>query len=667
VRRISFLAIVCSLICQHAVISRDLPRRRKQNGTSLDFFSYHNLLPNDEMELDEDVNNIPDGWYLYSWFPERGDFIREAVVRYLDLSVPEIGVSMEGRRAFLGERSVKFFTPTGKIGPGIWTDIPLSPGIYTLNLVARSTGSENRVVATFLAQDGKLTQVDNKWRWVHHSEKINYSTPASVISFNDWTFLPGGVYVDHVSLIKLPFDVAYEKNLQLVKGENTYSIRIENLLYKFLPLGINLELQQPSGTIIRKNMELDVSEDNSEFVFTLKAEEAGEYSARIELYNPRTTTVLFCEEGVRGHLDIEPDVSLDSLNLPTKADDLFPVGISIKGYEIDALEEKGMNAILLKDTDLEHIGDVIKRAEEIGLKIILELDASDSMHLSEMERNLIEKVRNSPTLLGYSLLSGWGGGTNRSQSLNSVSGELRELDPAHQLILRNYLPGPMDADVLGSADALFVDPFPVTIPSKPLYTMSEWVDNARRATGSGMRFIAMIQAFAGWPYAKREPTLAEMRALTRLALNHGVDGVFFHTFSADLPFFDDPISSNWDIRRSQDIWAHLDDLVTEIKEFHEKFGKPVPADLRVRFIPESTLDIAYFRTDDDLFVQIVNVMPVEVGIRAVSQYFNEGGEVPLDSEPGALSCGEGFFEDVLPPLGVRIYRIGDLLPPDNSE
>ena len=153
---------VFSLLFVLPLSSSDFARTGK---AMKEYLHYKNVLPNGEMEIDDDLDNIPDGWMLHSWLPEEDNYLREAVMRYLDLEVPEIGVSIERRRAFLGERSVRLFTPSGKIGPGIWTKIALSPGLYTLNLVARSAGDDRRIVATFLAQDGKLTQVDRKWRY----------------------------------------------------------------------------------------------------------------------------------------------------------------------------------------------------------------------------------------------------------------------------------------------------------------------------------------------------------------------------------------------------------------------------------------------------------------------------------------------------------------------
>jgi hypothetical protein len=655
--RIPFTLVTVFLLTLHPTFLDSSVQTESPDRTDPEFFPYKNLLPNHEMESDEDLNNVPDGWNLYPWLPEDSEFLKEAVMRYLDLEVPEIGVSMEGRRAFLGERSVRFFTPSGNIGPGIWTTVALSPGLYTLNLVARSVRDHNRVVATFLAQDGKLTQVDRKWRWIHHSEHIPFSTPESVISINDWTFEEGGIFVDHVSLIKVPFEIIYDKRVQLMSGENQYVIEIRNIHCDVLPIGANLELYEPSGNIIRKNMELDVTEENYEFKFTVSAEKEGEYSASIELYNPRTTEVLFSDERIKAYLEAGPEELSDSLAIEEAEDDFFPIGMSIRGYEIDALEDKGMNTVLLKDPALVDIEEVISKADEIGLGVIMELDATDSSHLSEVEKSLIQAAGSSSSLIGYSLLSGWGGGRDKFQSLRSVSNELRALDPDRMIILRNYLPGPLDGELLRSVDALFVDPFPITIPSKPIYTISQWFDRAKQAAGSEMKYVAMIQAFAGWPYAKRAPTLAEMRALSSLALNRGADGIFLHTFSDDFPYFDDPASSNWDIRRIKELWDGIEVLVKEIKDFHKRFGKPQQSDFEIRFIPDSVVDIAYFKSEDSLFVQIVNVTPADVGIRSISPLYRSGDAAGIIPGYREIDCGDGFFEDKLPPFGVRIYHL----------
>lgn len=632
-----------------------------------EFPSYNNLLPNSEMEKDDDLDNIPDEWNLYSWLPEGDDYLREAVMRYLDLEVPEIGVSMERRRrAFLGERSVRLFTPSGKIGPGIWTTLALSPGLYTLNLVARSTGDDERIVATFLAQEGKLTQVDRKWRWVHHSELIPYSTPQAVISVNDWTFRKGGILVDHVSLVKIPFEIGYEKTMQLVPGENQYVIEIKNMPYDILPLGANLELQEPSGTITRKNIELDVTEEESRFVFTIDAEDEGEYSVSMELYNPRTTSILFSDEGIKAYLRHNEAALSPRRSIRWPGEGFFPVGISIKGYELDALEGKGMNVILLKDPRASDIENVISKAQGMGLSVMVEINATDSSHLSADEKALVEICRRLPGCVGYSLLSGWGSGVEKNQYLRQVVSEMRELDPEKMLILRNYLPGPIDRQLLRSVDGLFVDPFPITEPLKPLYTISQWIQRARRASNDGTKCIAVVQVFAGWPYAKKAPTLDQMRTLSRLALNRGVDGIIFHTFSGDFPYFNDPVASNWDVRREQAIWTGIGELAKEIEEFHSRFGKPHTVDIPVKFIPEGVLDVAYFEAGNSLSVQVVNVTPVSIGIRSISPSYHEYDTIGVIPAETSIKCGEGFFEDSLQPFEVKMYSLSALFPGDYS-
>lgn len=631
-------------------------------GEPSEFPPYENMLPNGGMEEDKDLNNVPDGWTMYSWVPSESGPLREAVIRYLDLEVPEIGVSLEGRRTFLGERSVRLFTTTGKIGPGIWTTVDLSPGIYTLNLAARSIGSGSRVLATFLAQEGRLTQIDEKWRWIAHTESLPYATPGAPIVVNDWTFEEGGILLDQVSLVKLPFDVRYERRLELSAGDNPYTIEIATIPGAVLPIGANLEVHEPSGTIVRKNMELEAREGGSQFTFTLHAESAGEYSATVELYNPRTTSILYKDDGVRAYLSGGAGERAGSTRRGSFPEGFFPVGMSVRGYELDAFEGKSMNTILLKDPDPLDIAEVLEMAGRMKLSVIAEIDASDSLHLNEKERALVEKASGSSSLLGFSLLSGWGQGKEKQAFLASAAHEVRELAPSVPLFLRNYLPGPLDARVLEAVDVLFVDPFPISVPAKPLYTISNWIEKACGTDTAGMRKVAIVQAFAGWPYAKRAPTFDEVRALVRLSLAHGIDGIILHTFSGDFPYFDDPLSSNWDMRRLPELWNRIGELARETADFQRRFGKPGKTHIPIRFLPEGALDVATFSDDTSLYIQVVNLLPSPVGIRGVSPLFHEADTIRTFSEGGALACEEGFFEDTLPHYGVRVYSLGRLVP-----
>jgi hypothetical protein len=168
--------------------------------------------------------------------------------------------------------------------------------------------------------------------------------------------------------------------------------------------------------------------------------------------------------------------------------------------------------------------------------------------------------------------------------------------------------------------------------------------------------------FAGWPYAKRIPTIDEMRNLIHLALAHGADGIIFHTFSGDFPYFDDELASNWDVRRVPEIWEALDVLVRETSDFHRKFGKPERRDIPVIFLPEGALDVASFDGGTSLYIQVVNLLPEPVGTRSVSPLFHQGDKIRMYPGGEEIICQDGFFEDALPPHGVRVYDMSGPIP-----
>jgi hypothetical protein len=103
-----------------------------------------------------------------------------------------------------------------------------------------------------------------------------------------------------------------------------------------------------------------------------------------------------------------------------------------------------------------------------------------------------------------------------------------------------------------AADIFIMDQYP--IPKMPLTWLSDSIDEARSHLGDH-RVWAVIQAFGGGHHAKqgwtRRPTLAEMRALSFLAVIHGVSGLFFYSYP--------------DVSEDPSAWENLKSVVNELR------------------------------------------------------------------------------------------------------
>jgi hypothetical protein len=118
-------------------------------------------------------------------------------------------------------------------------------------------------------------------------------------------------------------------------------------------------------------------------------------------------------------------------------------------------------------------------------------------------------------------------------------------------------------DYASAVDVFMSDPYPV--PFEPLSWLAECLDEIGRTVAGdpAKRIWAVIQAFP-WssahghidPSTAPPPTPAELKALVRLALLHGADGLFFYSLR----------SGDFRLQENPDLWNAVKESIIEARE-----------------------------------------------------------------------------------------------------
>jgi hypothetical protein len=228
----------------------------------------------------------------------------------------------------------------------------------------------------------------------------------------------------------------------------------------------------------------------------------------------------------------------------------FPLGIYRVPIEaLGEIERVGFNAVQTYKRDAEFLKEYIKRAKDLGLKVMIPYpDGEDPKTLHAF----LDEVKASWAILAWYLAD---------------EPEGRGGAPTHiwrwRRFLRTYTPFPGAVvlvrasrawDYAPATDILMVDPYP--IPQMPITWLSDSLEEAKQG-GGGRPVWAVIQAF-DWSAVPLEdgprawgryPTYEEERCLSYLSLVHGAEGLFYYTFEAQ-KFGTEDYQQHWDnIRR----------------------------------------------------------------------------------------------------------------------
>lgn len=202
----------------------------------------------------------------------------------------------------------------------------------------------------------------------------------------------------------------------------------------------------------------------------------------------------------------------------------FPVGVYGANLEnLEKIQNIGCNAAII-NADRE----LLKRCYELGLHCVVRtprnLDKLAST-VNQLEPEIINEqtvfyVNDEPGVHSFP--------TKQAEELNVILKKHFPEIPTSMAVVRPQV----IRHYAKAADYFMLDQYP--IPDMPLIWLSDSIDQASGQVGA-QRTQAVIQAFggpkwrkAGWP---RRPTETEMTNLAFLSIVHGVQGLYFYTFS----------------------------------------------------------------------------------------------------------------------------------------
>lgn len=625
---------------------------------SEEYHSFINLLQNGDFEVDDDVDNFPDGWVPWQWLVEEQLDLRKAILKYLDTSPDAIArPRLTTRFPFFGKRSLAFVSIDGKTGPGIYLTREFSPGVYTLSLYAKNPGEGRRKLGAFLAAGGRLFEVGQRWRNIVYSQKLSYYVRGGEISLRDWTFQPGELLVDRVALWKLPFDMKYPGRIDMRGEADSFVVEFSEIDKTLIPLGINLEIESPSGEMVRKNIEGTLEPPTDEVVFELKPQGSGIYRMKLEIYDLRTADIIFSDDGITGFYETAGSVEVlgeDGKVSPGLG--FFPVGIRARGHELGNLMGRDFNSVLITEPSVDAID--LYRNHLAGSRMKLFFEVTREMMAKGCDERFHQLIDLSRTIEGFSgwfiSYPGW-----EDRSFSEKQAELWDcLDqrvPDLPVVVENYLPRGSIARETIPFEYIAVDPNPISDPLRPIFTMGLWADQLTDGNHPAPT-IGMPQVFGGWPVAHRVPTYNEVRGLTYLAVIHGAKGIIYREFSSLRPFFDQTDAS-WDIRKVPELWINLPALNRELSTLAPYFLESRVERSGIILEQDDFIDFGSWQGKQSLLLVAVNVYDGEVDAAFSLEGGSFGNKIDVLFEERSIERTDTGFKDHFDSFQTHVYRI----------
>ncbi len=601
------------------------------------------------------MDTFPDHWEAWPVVDEGRLDLRKAIFSYLGTSERAIVIPrLSTRSPFYGKRSLRILNEDGKTTPGVYTVRDFEPGTYTISLYAKNPEEGTRRLGLFLAAEGRLYEVGRRWRNVVSSVRIPFHIREGEISLRDWSFSPGDMLIDHVVLLKLPFDMDYPRRVYLKEGVNRFVVDFSNVQAANLPVGINLEVRAPSGRVVRKNIEGILEQPDDQVAFELSPSGTGCYHLKLELYDLRTADVVFSDNGIVACYSISGHDSTKAG--PRSGLSFFPVGIRLHAHEIRDLKGMGFNSVLIADPGIDDLRDYSKYLDDYKLKVFFEVyPGKKGEGCGEGLRALVEESRRAPGFSGWFLFLG-------APADSTLSGEVREIieclessGPTRPVILENYLPDDHLTRVSGANELVAIDPNPVSIPTRPIFTVGLWADHLKDE-GSGVQTVGMPQVFGGWPVAHRCPGIDEVRAMTYLALIHGAGGIVYRDFSSRRPYFNEA-DATWDIRKVPELWEEIPRLNGELAELSSFFTNGRRDAGGISTEERGYVDYGCWELGDRRLLIAVNVYGGDIDGKFQIDGAPSADPVVVLFEKRKVDWEGSGFSDHFEPFGTHVYSL----------
>ncbi len=346
---------------------------------------------------------------------------------------------------------------------------------------------------------------------------------------------------------------------------------------------------------------------------------------------------------------------------------LFPIGMfSVNpSSAFHELKAAGFNTVHTYEFDYEYLKNYLKAAEKDDLKVLIY--PADRIGMPKGKRNpreydrelithAIREFRGEKALLAWYLCDEPDQLGVPAESLEGLRSFVASLDANHPTAGAVWKPQ-FYKEFANGSDIFMVDPYPV--PREPLTMVSDRIELARKTVGNSKPIWAILQAFGyqsernnGWGW-KREPTEAEMRAMTWLAVVHGVRGIFYYTYHGRKYF----------IKDSPLLWTSLKKIVRELNDLYPLLTSAVD-------------DNEMFRINGKIHYAIRRVQQVsgklEAGVYVLAVNTSDSAQdatyilsssgnawekaIPL-KESRLIIVRSGRIQDRMEPFAVKIYKL----------
>lgn len=216
---------------------------------------------------------------------------------------------------------------------------------------------------------------------------------------------------------------------------------------------------------------------------------------------------------------------------------VFPIGFySTFTEDFKRFKSEGFNTVLLYTSNVDSLKNVLQKADESGLKLIVSsLRPFVPKQDAEGLREAVKALADMPALLGYYL---WdepsiGNPDATPEQMRWVYEQAMAEDPSHITCIVFCAPSQIKL-YRDTMDVVLVDPYPTHRGREADMSMvASWVERAREAVNDERPVWLVPQAFDHLlgPGTYRMPTIEEQRCMCYLGLVHGAKGIIWFVYS----------------------------------------------------------------------------------------------------------------------------------------
>jgi hypothetical protein len=253
----------------------------------------------------------------------------------------------------------------------------------------------------------------------------------------------------------------------------------------------------------------------------------------------------------------------------------------------------------------------------------------------------VKAFRDHPALLAWYIADEPVGQGHPPAPLVETYRLIKELDPYHPVTM--VFMSPREAWRYANAmDIVMADPYPV--PNRPVTEVEYVTKMLERNLYPELPVWIVPQAFGGGEHWRREPTPAEMRVMTWMALIHGARGIQY--------FIRKGLNS---FPKSLIAWDECGQIALETAELTPWFaeGREVTG-LRSG---QANVRVKGWEKDSTLVVVCINTVnrPLPLQVSLPQSYRKGVGEVMFEDRPAEITRGR--IRDMIDAYGRRVFKI----------